>query len=85
MLYCLSHGELAWHFQNHLQGWIDDLNMLLSCFREKMPVLVSPSPPNLRDLTAARARSPSLFVKRVQEGGSEVKSALSATIRLSQT
>ena len=37
-LYCLSHGELAWHFQNHIQGWMSDLNMLLSCFREKMSV-----------------------------------------------
>ena len=30
-------GELAWHFQNHIQGWMNDLNMLLSCFREKIP------------------------------------------------
>ena len=48
-MYCLSHGELAWlHelawlFQNHIQGCMYDLNMLLSCFREKMPV----SPPLL--------------------------------------
>ena len=34
-LYCLSHGELACHLQNHIQ--MTDLNMLLSCFREKMP------------------------------------------------
>ena len=32
-----AHGELAWHFQNHIQGWMNDLNMILSCFREKMP------------------------------------------------
>ena len=29
----------AWHFQTHIQGWMNDLNMLLSCFREKMPPL----------------------------------------------
>ena len=23
--------------ENHIQGWLNDLNMLLSCFREKMP------------------------------------------------
>ena len=28
---------LAWHFQNHIQGWMNDFNMLLLCFREKMP------------------------------------------------
>ena len=33
---CLSHGELPWHFQNHIQGWMNNLNMLLLCFREKM-------------------------------------------------
>ena len=37
-LCCLAHGELAWHFQNHIQGWLNNLNMLLSCFREKIPV-----------------------------------------------
>ena len=36
-LYCVTHGELAWHFQNHMQGWMKYLNMLLSCLREKMP------------------------------------------------
>ena len=39
VLFGLSSGELAWHFQNHLQGWMNDLNMLLSCLREKMPDL----------------------------------------------
>ena len=39
-LYCLAHGELAWHFQNHIQGWRNDLNVLISCFREKMPFLI---------------------------------------------
>ena len=39
LLYSLAHGELAWHFQTHIQGWMNDLNMLLSCFREKMPVI----------------------------------------------
>ena len=29
-------GELDWHFQNHTEGWMNDLNMLLSCFRTKM-------------------------------------------------
>ena len=37
-LYCLASAELAWHFQNHTQGWMNDLNMLLSCFRTKMSV-----------------------------------------------
>ena len=36
-LYCLASRELDWHFQHHIQGWVNDLNMLLSCFREKMP------------------------------------------------
>ena len=29
-----------WHgsSMNHIQGWLNDLNMLLSCFREKMPI-----------------------------------------------
>ena len=36
---CLASGELTWHFQNHIQGWINDLNILLSCFRTKMSVL----------------------------------------------
>ena len=43
-LYCLSHGELAWHFQNHIQGWMNDLNMLLSCSGMTMPA-VSHLPP----------------------------------------
>ena len=38
-VYCLASGELAWHFQHYIQGWMNDLNMLLSCFREKMPGL----------------------------------------------
>ena len=41
-LCCVAHGELAWHFQNHIQGWMNDLNMLLSCFIEKMPALSLP-------------------------------------------
>ena len=28
---------VAWHFQDHIQGLMNDLNMLLSCFRVKMP------------------------------------------------
>ena len=45
-LCCLASGELAWHFQNHIQGWMNDLNMLLSCFRTKMSAqcLFSSSP-----------------------------------------
>ena len=35
-LYSLASGELAWHIQNHIQGWMNDLKMLLSCFRTKM-------------------------------------------------
>ena len=39
-LYCLASGELARHFQNHVQGGMNDLNMLLSCFRTKMSACV---------------------------------------------
>ena len=35
-LYCLASEELAWHFQNYLQGWMNDFNVLLLCFRTKM-------------------------------------------------
>ena len=28
---CTASGELALHFQNHIQGWMNDLNMLLLC------------------------------------------------------
>ena len=45
-LYCLASGELAWHFKNHMQGWMNDLDMLLSCFRTKMSVSTPFSKPN---------------------------------------
>ena len=38
-LYCLASVELAWHFQNHIQGWLNDLNMLLSCSGTTMSVV----------------------------------------------
>ena len=54
-LYCLAHGELAWHFQNHIQGWLNDLNILLSCFREKMPAPSLPHPDSFIGAAAASA------------------------------
>ena len=34
-LCCLADEGLAWHFQNHTQGRMNDLNMQLLCFRTK--------------------------------------------------
>ena len=36
---CSMAKMAAWHFQNHIQGVMNDMNMLLSCFRWKMPAM----------------------------------------------